>query len=333
MYLGVDCAHVNGKVLNGAAAQQQRMSFAIAKASQGTHYEDAFLDNNVAQARAHGMLPGAYHFLERGNGAAQADHFLAALAKVGGPQGLVCCVDVELQNSTTGPRLADVTAFRNRWESKVGKGRLMLYTGAWYWNGHLGNPTAHGDLPLWVSAYVTGHGDPWSIVKAVTPGYFRPFGGWKGYAVRQFSSSASIGGISPADADVCFDMAVLRKIAGLTTTPTPPAKPVTPVRPTPSASHAAQIKAMQAAVHVPATGRWDRDTDYRLRILRGRTPIDKLQKVVGSHVDGVWGPGTQYAYALALHKVQDALRVPRSGSWDPVTDKAFLALRAACYRP
>jgi hypothetical protein len=314
------------------------MGFGLFKASQGTGFVDRLLPGNIDGARAHGLLPGAYHFLEAGNGAAQADHFLACLGAVGGIRGLLCAVDVELQNSTTGPSLADVTAFRGRWEAKVGKGRLILYTGGWYWSGHLGNPQQHGDLPLWDSAYVPGAGDPWQIVKGVTPGYFPAFGGWSNYLLRQYSSAASIGGISPCDVSVCYDENRLRAAAGIVPTPPrpQPAPHPGPPHPTPKPgvpTRTQQIQALQGAVHAASDGAWGPDTDRRLRLLRVHTPTSELQAMLGAHADGLWGPETHRVYFAALHTVQVALRVPLTAAWDAPTDRAFLALRAACYHP
>ena len=70
--------------------------------------------------------------------------------------------------------------------------RPIIYTGRWFWSGHLGNPTWAADLPLWDSAY-NGQSD-------LT---FDGYGAWKTVVGHQYQGTNSALGFS-ADLSV-FD--------------------------------------------------------------------------------------------------------------------------------
>jgi lysozyme len=71
----VDVSHHNGNP-DFAKAKQDGIVGVIHKATQGTTMIDNKYMQNRQNARAAGLLWGAYHFGTLGNGVAQADHFL-----------------------------------------------------------------------------------------------------------------------------------------------------------------------------------------------------------------------------------------------------------------
>jgi len=89
------------------------MDFEFAKASQGTWFTDDYFARNRARAAQAGLLFGAYHFLEKGDGAVQADAFFQRLQDTGGVTGVMLMVDVEWpgEAETNGPSYVDVTDF------------------------------------------------------------------------------------------------------------------------------------------------------------------------------------------------------------------------------
>jgi lysozyme len=91
---GIDVSHHQGRIdwprLAGAHAR-----FAYLKASEGADFRDADFARNWAQARAAGVVPGAYHYFTLCMpGPAQAENFLAASAAARGT-GLPPAVDLE----------------------------------------------------------------------------------------------------------------------------------------------------------------------------------------------------------------------------------------------
>jgi lysozyme len=80
---GVDVStwqHPDGKAIDWHEVALAGYSFAIVKATQGTTWVNPWLDRDLDDARAAGLLVGTYHFYELGvNPEAQADHALGML--------------------------------------------------------------------------------------------------------------------------------------------------------------------------------------------------------------------------------------------------------------
>jgi hypothetical protein len=148
------------------------------------------------------MLAGAYHFLYPASIVsvrAQADLFMA---QIGDPDGILAVLDVESDSGgASRPMISDVRAFFDRWRSRHPEHPLFIYTGGWYWRGHMGNPDGSAFGPLWASHYV----DPVStsiktLFSQVKPSWWTPgFGGWDEVTLLQFSSSAQVSGIGRCD--------------------------------------------------------------------------------------------------------------------------------------
>ena len=101
---GVDVSHWNGAP-NFDSLRGHGMEFVFSKASQGTWLQDETFLRNTQEARAAGLLPGAYHFFDYNKGGKeQARHFLATLQNTAGLGGLLpLVVDVETLKSLGTP--------------------------------------------------------------------------------------------------------------------------------------------------------------------------------------------------------------------------------------
>jgi GH25 family lysozyme M1 (1,4-beta-N-acetylmuramidase) len=313
--LGCDVSNVQG-----IAIDAKGLDFVSAKATQGLTFNDRLFAKNRELAKSHWQPFIAYHFLERGNGAAQARHFVNFVNLSGGFVGIGAGVDVELQNRTTGPSLKDVGDFIAEFNRLVPGKQIILYTGAWYWKGHLGNPTAFANIPLWDSAYIRGSGTPQNLIKGVTPNYFVKYGGWTKHSIRQFSSSGTVNGHHPIDLDefegTVHDLAV---VLHLNYDPLVVEKPVDPKQPsthlnvdgvlgsmTISAMEHVLVshkllggvsgflgqharRALQAYLHVRVDG------------VLGPITIAALQKHVGAQITKVWDHQTTRHIQSALN--------------------------------
>jgi lysozyme len=72
---GVDVSSYQGNV-NWGAVRRAGITFAIAKATEGTGYTDRYINSNIAGMKANGIVPGAYHFGHPGiDAVAQANRF------------------------------------------------------------------------------------------------------------------------------------------------------------------------------------------------------------------------------------------------------------------
>src|SRR5262249_28035984 len=58
---GVDVSHYQGTI-NWASVRGAGITFAFAKATEGTTYTDPTVNTNIAGMKANGIVPGAYHF-------------------------------------------------------------------------------------------------------------------------------------------------------------------------------------------------------------------------------------------------------------------------------
>jgi hypothetical protein len=240
----------NNDPLNATALAAQRMSFVIYKVSQGLitgapHFLPSGLDvqaraNEIA-AREANCLVARYHFLERGDGAAQARRFHQLSEGMGKFNFSGHCVDVELQSQDPriGPTLQDCIDFLVEWR-RLTAASLGIYSAAWYWAGDLKDPELPAFDWLWDGGtYVseTNSGaDPWQVLQSggtdkqgVTPGHWNKFGGQSHYDLRQFFDRCSIGGISPCDVSVFPGVTVdLAKLWGVDPSPVGVARPTPP---------------------------------------------------------------------------------------------------------
>jgi len=197
--------NMNAGLLDPAAMLADGVDFEFAKASQGTWFSDGYFAENRARAQQAGLLFGAYHFLEKGDGAAQANAFFQRLRDTGGTAGVMMMVDVEWRDEaeTSGPSYADVTAFCDRLHELVPGRQIVLYTMARYWGkptapGKLGNPAAPAGTVLNWASYLDGTKPVAALaVDVAVPGtdsdpYPRnQVGSWQTYTFRQFTSTGT----------------------------------------------------------------------------------------------------------------------------------------------
>lgn len=154
---GLDVSHWNGHP-DFARLRDLGMRFVISKASQGTSFVDDTYARHTRDARAAGMLVGAYHFFDyRKGGLKQAQHFLSTLRATTGLGSLLpLAVDVETLKSLGKPAPAQA---RTRLHALLDElyrqtGRYpMIYTSRYMWEQVVGAPTGFGGYPLWVACW------------------------------------------------------------------------------------------------------------------------------------------------------------------------------------
>lgn len=112
-------------------------------------------------------------------------------------------------------------------------------------------------------------------------------------------------------------------------------------------SDSAKVRLLQQAVHQTVDGVWGEQTDIDLRntiatakekytgvYFKRWSPEQRkrMQKSWGAYQDGIWGTATATFAKKTTIDMQRALGVPADGIWGPVTDKAYLALKAKMYK-
>jgi lysozyme len=214
---GPDVSHYQGDV-NWKAVAKAGHPFGFAKASQGMS-TDAKFAQNWAGMKAAGLVRGAYHYGDiSGSASAQAQHFCDLVGKPAPGDFLVLDIeDVSPSSKHVTPAQARawVDAFLVGVQLRTGlpKTRILVYTGAWWWNPRTqGGPVAH---PLWVSGYPVPH-----LPES-----------WKFWTFHQYTSGARIPGITGGVdcSRYAGNLAQLKALAGLTgPAPKPPVPHVHP---------------------------------------------------------------------------------------------------------
>jgi lysozyme len=136
---------------------------------------DAYYSSRKTQAKAAGLLWGAYHFGRQGNAAAQADYFIDIIGLNG---DVLPVLDLEQRTDPHNPRvplpsmlLEDAATFINRFKEKTGK-YPGLYGGSllkqYMISGNAGQTEVLRQCWLWLAEYgshaVLPHGwDKWTF--------------------------------------------------------------------------------------------------------------------------------------------------------------------------
>jgi GH25 family lysozyme M1 (1,4-beta-N-acetylmuramidase) len=191
---GIDVSKYQRRI-DWRAVATSDVRFAIMRATLGNEYRDGKYARNVAGAREHGIVVGAYHFAKPGPVPAdprqEADHFLR-VARIA-PGDIVPVLDIEYSGNRSARQLR-VWAIRwlNRVETRTGV-RPMIYSGNHFWRGAMNNTRwfARQGYSLWVAH--------WYVEDPSVPG-----GDWggRGYTVWQWSATGRIPGIrGPVDRD------------------------------------------------------------------------------------------------------------------------------------
>jgi lysozyme len=209
----IDISNYQGN-FNVAEAGREGYSAIICKATEGLTYQDPRFDAFIPQIKAAGLIPGTYHFLRAGDGAAQARAFHARVAAHGGPDGFLCACDNEQDANW-----AVTKAFFAEWNQLTSGHPLIMYSGAWWWSSRGWNGASLTPY-LWHSHYVSGGGAGSALYAKVPESWWTPgYGGWSTATILQFSSSATVAG---QQVDVDAFRGTLDELRALTHIASPP---------------------------------------------------------------------------------------------------------------
>lgn len=188
----IDVSHWNGAI-DFAKVSAAGVKAVYAKATGGAFNTDDTFEANIKNARAQGLLVGAYHFmLSQQDANAQAAHFLSVIEKY--KLDLVPVVDVEWDMKAkhdqwlsvpAAKRVAMVGSFCDAVRTRTGR-LPAIYTATSWWRPMIGLVKSYktvkfGDCPLWIARYA----------KTVGP-LPAP---WSSYAIWQYSATGSVPGI------------------------------------------------------------------------------------------------------------------------------------------
>lgn len=210
--LGVDVSDYQGGGINWPAAKSSNsVAFAWAKATEGLTVNDADFGINETNAKAAGVLIGAYHFahpeLHLGPAGAdqEASHFWGVAARyvTNGNACLMPMLDVESDLSGASPAYTQKTLslWVNRWCSDVVNAgasngvavKPVIYTYTSYASEWLDSTVTN--WPLWMASWPSEPNPQTGAPASLAP--------WSGWAVWQYSDSNTVAGpVHGWDADV-----------------------------------------------------------------------------------------------------------------------------------
>jgi lysozyme len=188
---GIDVSHWQGYIRWKQVARSG-VTFAVAKATEGTWMVDRWYHRNKARAQKAGVLFTAYHFANpsrhRNDAIREADWFLKH-ADLNG-SNLLPALDLEKSGGLSDAELRRWTMqWMRRVHQKLGV-RPMLYTSPGFWTGNVGNTTRvarAGFDVLWLSHWETDRpdvparrwdGNGWTIWQWTESGRVRGVEGW-----------------------------------------------------------------------------------------------------------------------------------------------------------
>jgi GH25 family lysozyme M1 (1,4-beta-N-acetylmuramidase) len=187
---GIDVSHWQGTI-DWTRVKGAGKKFVYIKASESTSFVDNKYATNRANAKAAGLVAGAYHFAQPGtatnDAVAEADHFVNTAKIASGD--LIPVLDLEVTNGMTSTALqAWVKSFLTRVYDRTGL-RAGIYVSPSFWSTKMGNSSwfaANGYKVLWVAHWTTGS----------SPSV--PANNWGGYSWTfwQYTSEGTVPGIS-----------------------------------------------------------------------------------------------------------------------------------------
>jgi lysozyme len=185
---GIDVSDFQGTV-NWQAVKNSGITFAFAKATEGTTFTARTFARNWSEMKRVGIIPGAYHFGHPGSDpVAQARRFAATVKNANGGKfsgALQLVLDIEVTDGRSPAQVsAWIVSFINEIKAQTGRPGI-IYTGFFFWRDRAGNSANNLNCPLWLAAYV-----PESQLAHLIPR------AWTTWTFWQYTDRGSVPGVS-----------------------------------------------------------------------------------------------------------------------------------------
>jgi len=177
---GIDVSYWQGTIDWNAVAGDG-IEFTVIRVSDGLSTYDTQFQANWANARAAGIVRGAYQYFRPGQDpVAQAELLLSEMGPLQ-PGDLPPVIDVETTDGYSASHVADaVSDWIYTVEVEIGR-MPIIYTGSWFWESSVASG-AFADYPLWIAH--------WHASCPDTPDY------WNHWEFWQTSCTGWVNGIS-----------------------------------------------------------------------------------------------------------------------------------------
>ncbi|RZS99032.1 glycoside hydrolase family 25 protein [Aquimarina brevivitae] len=181
--LGIDVSHFQGEV-DWKTIKNHNISFAYAKATQGTHFVDPKFKENQKNTKLADLKHGSYHFyISNENPALQAEHYIKTIQDLEEGQ-MLPMLDLEMGGMKGSVSIAQFQEDVIKWltivEEKLGA-RPIIYTNNPFANKYLDHPK-FAKYHLWLAEY--------GVKNPRTPKTWKQ----KGWAIWQRSEKGTITG-------------------------------------------------------------------------------------------------------------------------------------------
>ncbi len=179
---GIDVSKWQGTI-DWARVKNAGIAFAFIRVSDGANSHDSKFASNWANARAAGVIRGAYQFFRPAQSVtAQADLLLDAIGGSYTPGDLPPVIDVESNGGLSPTTVASrVRQWVDRVQAALGV-TPIVYTGKYFWRDEVGSPASFESSPLWIAQYTS-----------LCPDLPGP---WSKWTFWQYTSSGSVSGIA-----------------------------------------------------------------------------------------------------------------------------------------
>jgi lysozyme len=197
---GIDVSNFD-QVIDWHKVKSAGFSFAIAKATEGETFRDAFFADNWRKIQAVGMIRGAFHFFRPAKDPTkQANNFLNLINSIEPiqPEDLPPVLDLEpfpqvvrneWQALSKAERVKRVRTWIDVVEGET-KRQVMIYTTFGFWTEFMSGVKDFADHPLWVAHFTTKP-------KPLIPNEWKE----KGFKIWQFSDTTEVPGIPTPNED------------------------------------------------------------------------------------------------------------------------------------
>jgi lysozyme len=161
---GIDVSKYQGTI-DWNRVRNAGVTFAFIRVSDGVTYKDPKFASNWTNAKAAGVIRGAYQFFRPAQSVtAQANLFLQAIGTYQ-PGDLPPVIDVE---ATGGLSPSQIASRVRQWVDIVEQATgvtPIVYTGKYFWRDEVGGPASFEPNPLWIAQYTSKCPDipsPWT---------------------------------------------------------------------------------------------------------------------------------------------------------------------------
>lgn len=193
---GIDVSNHNGKI-NWSKVKSDGVELVYIKATEGTTYQDLWLENHYQGAKSVGLSTGFYHFLVgTSQPESQAHNFYNQIKDK--KNDLIPCLDIEVSGFDVGNY---ALRFLKKFKELSGM-NMVIYTGAYFSRDNLPMEIKQ-NYPLWLAHYGV---EPWKSNLVTLAGFTTLVG-------HQYTEKGKVNGISTdVDMNVFNESIFLNKV-------------------------------------------------------------------------------------------------------------------------